>query len=394
MSPPSLYLIAGEPSGDRLGAGLIRALRAEAPGCRIEGIGGQEMRAAGLAPLFGIEELSVMGLTEVLPRLPAILRRLSEAKRDVLARRPDALVTIDAPSFSLRVSAHIRAGDPAIRTVHYVAPSVWAWRPGRARRMARFTDQVLALLPFEPPYMKAAGMACDFVGHPVADRAQPEAGEIAAFRAGAGIPEGAPLLLLAPGSRRGEVARHMGPLAEAAGRLAAAHPGLRAVVPVAETVADAVLPWLRALPMPAHPVLPEAGEAAKHAAFRAARTAVVASGTVALEMAAAGTPHVSVYRVSALSAAIARRLIKVDTAHLVNLVLGERAVPERLQERCTGEEIAAAALPLLAEGPERAAQIAAFDRAMTLLGRGGPPASERAARAILAGLEEARRGRG
>jgi lipid-A-disaccharide synthase len=386
VSGPLIYLLAAEPSGDRLGAALMQALAAEAPGVEIAGIGGREMRAAGLDPLFDIAELSVMGITEVVPRLPAILRRLSRATEDVLARRPGALVTIDAPSFGLRVAARVRARDPAIRTVHYVAPSVWAWRPGRAARMARFVDQVLALLPFEPPWMEAAGMRCDFVGHPVAERPAVAPEEAAAFRAARGIGAEAPLLLVAPGSRRGEVARLAPVFGETAAALAAERQDVALAVPVAETVAEEVTAWAAGLAPRPHLVTPEDGEGAKRAAAAAADAALVASGTVALEMAAAGTPHVSTYRTSALTAAIVRRLVRIDTAHIVNLVLGERLVPEFLQERCTAGEIAPALAPLLGEGRERAAQVEGFDRALALLGRGGEPPSRRAARAILDGL--------
>lgn len=389
MSRRVIYLIAGEPSGDRLGAGLMQALRADAPELDIVGIGGQEMRAAGLEPLFDIADLSVMGVTEVLPRLPTILRRLRDATQDVLEQRPSALVTIDAPSFGLRVAQRVRKADPSVRTVHYVAPSVWAWRPGRARHMAGFVDQVLALLPFEPPYMDAAGMDCDFVGHPVADRPPLRAEDIAAFRTSRGIAAETPLLLLAPGSRRGEVRRLMGPFGAAAQSLKGLVPDLEAVIPIAETVSEPVTHWAENLPLKTHMLRPDAGEALKGLGFGAADAGLVASGTVTLELAAAATPHVSAYRASWLTAAIVRRLVKVDTAHLVNLVLGEKLVPERIQENCTPDQLTHAVLPLLRDGPERRAQLAGFERALGLLGRGEETGSERAARAILRGIEGA-----
>ena len=175
--PLALYLIAGEPSGDRLGAGLMRALGAEAGQVRFAGVGGRMMAGEGLESLFDILDLNVMGIAEVVPRLRTLMRRIRETAGDVVRAAPDALITIDSPSFGLRVAERVRARAPGIRTIHYVAPSVWAWRPGRARHMARFVDHVLALLPFEPPYMTAAGMSCDFVGHPVAGQAAPPAAE-------------------------------------------------------------------------------------------------------------------------------------------------------------------------------------------------------------------------
>ncbi|GMG83664.1 lipid-A-disaccharide synthase [Paralimibaculum aggregatum] len=386
MSGPLIYLVAGEPSGDRLGAGLIRALRAARPDAEFAGVGGLQMQAAGLRSLFEMSDLTVMGIAEVVPRLPTILRRMRQTTADVLARRPAALVTIDAPSFGLRVAERVRRAAPGIRTVHYVAPSVWAWRPGRAKHMARFTDQVLALLPFEPPYMAAAGMECDFVGHPLADLPPVPPESLAAFRAARGIAPETPLLVLAPGSRRGEVGKLMPVFGEAAARLAAERPGLEAVVPVAETVAASVTGWAASLPMRAHPVLPDAGEAAKRAGLASGAAALLASGTMGLEMAAAGTPHVSAYRASWLTAAIVRRLVRVDTAHLVNLVLGEKAVPERFQEACTAAALVEAVRPLLDPGPAREAQRAAFARAFERLGRGGPGASAQAAAAVLRGI--------
>ncbi|MEM8761940.1 MAG: lipid-A-disaccharide synthase [Pseudomonadota bacterium] len=384
MSGPRLFLIAGEPSGDRLGGALITALRELAPGLEIAGVGGKAMRAAGLQPIFGIEALSVMGITEVVPKLPTILRLMREAREACLAFRPDALITIDAPSFGLRVAKGVRQAAPGIRTVHYVAPSVWAWRPGRARRMAAFVDQVLAILPFEPPYMEAEGMCCDFVGHPIAGEPVASEAEVAAFRAVHGV-EG-PLLLVAPGSRAGEVGR-MGPVfTETLARLRAASPDLRVVVPVAETVSDAV-----AALFPGEILLGlEADAAMRRAAMRAADAALVKSGTVTLEMAAAGTPQVAAYRTSWLTAAIARRLLRIDTANLVNLAVGwesgARPVPEFYQEACTPEALSAAVAPLLAPGPARSAQQDAAAEALRVLGRGAEPPGRRAARAVLDGL--------
>ncbi|MEM6679828.1 MAG: lipid-A-disaccharide synthase [Pseudomonadota bacterium] len=381
-SGPRLFFVAGEPSGDRLGAALIEALRAEAPGLSIAGIGGQEMRRAGLEPPFDIAELAVMGYAEILPRLPQLMRRLREVTQAALAFQPDALITIDSPGFSLRVAERLRRVAPGLRTIHYVAPSVWAWRPGRAKQMARYIDHVLALLPFEPPYMQAAGMTCDFVGHPIAGQPMATPEEIAAFRAAHGIGD-APLLLVAPGSRAGEVRRHGPVFTETLARLTATHPGLRIVVPVAETVAPAVAALFpNAILLGAH-----ADAATRRAAAAAADAALVKSGTITLEMAAAGTPQVAAYRTSWLTATIARRLLRVDTANLVNLAVGwesgARPVPEFYQENCTPELLVPALAHLLSDTPERAAQIAAADQAIAALGRGGPSPAARAAQSVL-----------
>ncbi|MEM6974000.1 MAG: lipid-A-disaccharide synthase [Pseudomonadota bacterium] len=383
---PRLFLIAGEPSGDRLGGALMGALKTLAPGVVFGGIGGQSMRAEGVQPPFDIADLSVMGITEVVPRLPMILNRLRVATEAALAHRPDALITIDAPSFSLRVAPRLRRALPGLRVIHYVAPSVWAWRPGRAAKMARSVDHVLALLPFEPPYMTAAGMTCDFVGHPVAG--QPASGpvDVAAFRAKHGLGD-TPLLLVAPGSRRGEVAR-MGPLFRETLRcLAATRPDIRPVIPVAETVTSEVAALFpEALLLGAEADAPE-----RRAATAACRAALLTSGTVTLETAAERTPHVAAYKASWLTAAIARRLIGIDTGNLVNLACGwdsgARPVPEFYQEAATPEALSAALRPLLDDTPARAAQIAAADTALLALGRGGEPPAMRAARSVMAALQ-------
>ena len=384
--PLTLYLVAGEPSGDRLGAGLIRALGHEAPGTRFLGIGGRQMTAAGLERRFDMAGLSVMGLAEVAPRLPELLRRIRATADDVVAAAPDALVTIDSPGFTLRVARRVRARSPGIRTIHYVVPSVWAWRPGRAARMARHVDHVLALLPFEPPYMTAAGMSCDFVGHPAVEAGRASPAEAAAFRAEAGIAADAPLGLVAPGSRAMEVRRLMPVFAAALARAAAGLPGLRAVIPLAEGVEREVAAAAGAL-SPA-PVLLASGEsdARRRAAFAAADAGLIKSGSIALELAAAGTPMVATYRASPLTAALVRRLIRVETASLVNLVAGERVVPEFIQERCRPEAIAAALTGLLRDEDARAAQRDAFARVLAALGDGGPAPSVRAARSVLGAL--------
>jgi lipid-A-disaccharide synthase len=366
-----------------LGAGLIRALRAEVPAMRFVGVGGRMMTAEGMESLFDIADLNVMGIAEVVPRLRLLMGRIRETVRDVVKTKPDALITIDSPSFGLRVAERVRGKTSGIRTIHYVAPSVWAWRPGRARQMAGYIDHVLALLPFEPPYMTAEGMSCDFVGHPVAGHPVASAAEIAAFRARAGVGEGQPLLLLAPGSRRGEVSHLMPVFAETLARVAEQYPDIQVAIPVAETVAAEVTAAVAGMARAPVLVVPDEGESVKRAAYAAADCALVASGTVTLEMAAAGTPMVSAYKTSWLTAAIARRLLRVDTANLVNLVSGEKVVPEFLQEACRADRIAPAVRALLADRAGRAAQAAAFERVMTVLGRGGEPPSARSARSVL-----------
>lgn len=387
-------LIAGEPSGDHLGAALIAGLR-EIRGndLRIEGVGGPAMAREGLDSRFPMEELSVMGLAEVLPRARSLLRRVRETARAVIAARPDALITIDSPDFCLRVARRVRAAAPDIPIIHYVAPSVWAWRPGRAAKMARSVDHVLALLPFEPPYLQAAGMTCDFVGHPVATLPRAQADEIAALRAELGIRADQRMLLVLPGSRRGEVSR-LGPIfADVIGRLRTRDPDLAVVVPAAGAALDLVRTafpadaegWPRILEPLEHGK--QDAETRKRAAFAAADVALAASGTVSLELAAAGTPMVIAYGANPLTAWLAKRLVRIDTVTLVNLVTDTRTVPEYLLENCTAARISPAVELLLSDRNAATAQRAAEERTMELLGRGGEAPGLRAARSILTAIE-------
>ncbi len=372
-----VFLVAGEASGDQLGAALMAGLSELSPGVAFLGVGGPRMAEAGLSSLFPMEDLSVMGLAEVLPRYPALRRRMIETAEAVIAARPDVLVTIDSPDFCLRVARQVKR-SARIRTVHYVAPSVWAWRPGRAARMAAHVDQVLALLPFEPPYMEAAGMRCDFVGHPVASMPVAGVAEVAAFRESHGLGE---WVLALPGSRRSEVARLAPVFGAALSEFRARRPDLGIVVPVAvgreEAVAEAVRDW------PPVTLVPPADRAGKAAAFAGARAALAASGTVSLELAATDTPMVIAWDTSWTSWQILSRMVRTDTVTLVNLVAGETVVPEFLGPACRPGPIALAMDRLLAT-PD--GQRAALDRAMVALGRDGEAPGLRAARAVLDGL--------
>jgi lipid-A-disaccharide synthase len=384
------FLIAGEPSGDKLGGALLAALAELVPGIAFDGVGGPLMAAEGLQSRFPMDELSVMGIAEVLPRYLQLKARIAETAEAVVASKPDVLITIDSPDFCLRVARRVRAADPSIRIVHYVAPSVWAWRPGRAAKMARHVDQVLALLPFEPPYFQAVGLRCDFVGHPIAAEPQATGAEITAFRRGAGLGE-APILVVLPGSRQSEVARLSPVFGAALGPVVAAHPGLRVVVPAAAAVADQVHAATAGWPGAPH-VLdprgmePEIAQMAKRAAFAAGDVALAASGTVSLELAAAGTPMVVAYDMTWLSWQIMSRMARIDTVTLVNLVAESRTVPEFLGPACQPAAIASALNALIDEPARRTLQLEAMATTMARLGRGGEAPGMRAARAVLDGL--------
>lgn len=378
-------MVAGEPSGDALGAALMAGLRTLVPQVAFDGIGGPQMQAQGLTSRFDMSELSVMGIAEVLPKYFHLKRRIAQTARAVIDTKPDVLITIDSPDFSLRVAKLVKAAS-AIRTVHYVAPTVWAWRPGRARKMAAMIDHVLALFPFEPPFMTAEGMECDFVGHPAATVPQATDAEVAAFRARHGLEGAEPLVLVLPGSRRGEIAR-MGPVFGAAlGQIAATRPDMRMVLPAAQAVAGLVQDQIQSWPVT--PVLLDprgmdlqAGLAEKRAAFRAADVALATSGTVALELAAAGTPMVSAFDLHWLSRAIISRMVTTDTGSLINHVTDSRVVPEVIGKDFNVPNVAAAMQTLLADPSQQAR---AMQETMEQLGRGGEAPGLRAARAVLA----------
>jgi len=384
-----LFVIAGEPSGDRLGAALMAGLKESAgTGIAFHGVGGPSMQAEGLRSLFPMEDLTVIGPTAILGRLRGLLARIRQTSDAAVAWNPDALVTIDIPEFSLRVAARVKARAAHIPAIHYVAPTVWAWRPRRARKMAAFIDHVLALFPFEPPHMHAEGIGCDFVGHPIAAEPQATDAERAVFRARIGAAAGAPLILALPGSRRSEVTR-LAPVFGAALRpVLERHPRARVVLPAASPVAALAVEKTREWPGPVHILDPRgrpANDAAaeKRAAFGAADVALAASGTVSLELAAAETPMVIAYDGNWLSRKVVASMLKVDTVTLVNLVSGTRAVPEFLGENCRPGPIAAALNALIDAPDARQAQRDAMAAAMLRLGRGGEAPGLRAARAVL-----------
>ncbi|MDA9116095.1 lipid-A-disaccharide synthase [Planktomarina temperata] len=382
-----LFLLAGEASGDRLGADLMRGLRHLTPDVTFRGIAGPEMQSEGLDSLFDMSELSVMGLAEVLPKYFALKRRLDQTVAEVLAWKPDILITIDSPDFSLRVARAVRAADPKIRTCHYVAPSVWAWRAGRAKKMAGFIDHVLALLPFEPPYMEAEGMACDFVGHPVAAQAPITSKQIAKFQADYALDPARESLVILPGSRPSEIKRLLPVFCQVLSEPCFAD--FRLIFPTLPHLEPLLREALEGLPQETLLVTGSGLSAAAAAeerlvAYGAAKVALAASGTVSLELAAAGTPMVIAYDMGLISRLIIGAMLQIDTVTLVNLVSETRAVPEFVGRDCKAAQIAPALRQILSAP---AAQAQAIEETMTRLGRGDPELPYRAARAVLKGLQ-------
>ena len=379
MRPLRVALVAGEHSGDELGCKLMRALGDACSGdVAFLGVGGEAMEAEGLKSLFPIADIAVMGILPVLARLPTLVARIRATARAIVAARPDVLVIIDSPDFTHRVARRVRAALPNVPIVDYVSPSVWAWRPGRARAMLAYVDCVLALLPFEPEaYLRLGGPRCVYVGHPLIERLgdlRPNANEA---RRPASAP---PLIVVLPGSRRSEVTRLMGDFGGALAVLRQSVGPFSLVLPTLPHIERDVRALAAHWPEPPTIVL---GEAAKYAAFRAARAALAASGTATLELALAGVPMVGAYKVSRVEEQL-KYLIKVPSILLPNLILGERAIPEKLQRECAPAALGAALVEIVRDGPARARQIEALsrlDRLMALPDGGAP--SAHAARAVL-----------
>ncbi|MGI9485569.1 MAG: lipid-A-disaccharide synthase [Geminicoccaceae bacterium] len=380
-----IFLLAGEPSGDVIGARLMQALRKRQNGVDINffGVGGARMQSQGLNSLFPMEELSLMGFTEVLPHVPKLLKRLSETRNEIVRQQPDMALTIDSPGFSLRLQE--RLDGRGLRRVHYVAPQVWAWRRGRAAKLGNKIDHLLALLPFEPPFFEKHGLACSFVGHPIIEEAE-RRGDGALFRKRYQQPGDAPIICLLPGSRLSEIRRHMPVMRETVNRLCQRFPRLRLILPTLPSLTLVLRPMVEDWPI--QPLILDE-RADRFDAYAASRLAIAASGTVTLELALAGLPHITIYRTGAITAWLARRMIHVDHVNLVNLILNRPVVPEWLQEDCSPERITTSALHLIEDSDHHQAQKAALGEVMAML-RGGAscPPSEQAAKCVLDLLEQ------
>jgi lipid-A-disaccharide synthase len=382
-----IFLIATEESGDRLGAHLMKVLRQRlGDAVRFDGVGGVAMAREGLKSLFPIEELSIIGFSAVIKQLPKVLRLIRRTVAAVVQAKPDMLVIIDSPDFTHRVARRVRSRDPSIPIIDYVSPSVWAWRPGRARAMRAYVDHVLALLPFEPEeYGRLRGPPCSYVGHPLTEQLgllRPNAEEQERRN---GTP---PVLLVLPGSRRGEIRHHMAVFGEALERLQAEGTEFELILPTMPHLLELVKQGASSWKVAPRIVV---GEQEKRAAFRIAAAALAKSGTVTLELALAQVPMVTAYRTGALEAAIVRRALTVTSVILANLVIGENVVPEFLQENCTAEKLAGALREVLSDSPLRRRQIEGFGRIDGIMSTGNQPPSVRAADIVLSMLRKVRK---
>lgn len=379
-----IYLAAAEASGDKLGAGLMAALKRKNSNVRFAGVGGDAMQAAGLVSKYPMSDLAAFGFADVIKGYRRIKQRIEETADDIIARRPAAVILIDSFGFSFQVAKRLRARAPEIPIVKYVGPQVWVWRQHRAKAMRPFFDHTLALFPFEPEvHQNLGGPPCTYVGHPLLE-------QISSLRPSAEERKrrdtSPPVVLVMPGSRRSELRALMAVFGEVLTRLKLKHGAFDVVLPTLPHIEADVREAARLWPLQPQIVTTEAD---KFAAMRAAQLAIASSGTATLELALARVPHVGAYRVRWWEAAIARLMVKVKMALLPNILLNERIVPELLQEDCTAEKIAAAASPLLESAAARRMQLEAFERLDAILAVPEPP-SDRAAAIILQLLGKSR----
>jgi lipid-A-disaccharide synthase len=376
-----LFLVAGEESGDHLGAALMRALRERTCGrVRFAGVGGREMTREGIASLYPIDDLPIIGFSAIPRRLPRILRLVRFTAKEVIARGPHALIIIDSTAFTCRIARRVRAADPKIAIVEYVSPSVWAWRPGRAKDLRGYIDHILAVLPFEPEvHRKLGGPPCTYVGHPLAERVHQLRPNAEEARRRLVSP---PVLLMLPGSRMGEIRRLFAVFADAVSRVRNRVGALEVVVPTVPHLVDPIRQASEQWTVPPR-IIVEPAE--KEAAFRIARAALAKSGTVTLELALAGVPMVTAYKVSTIEyLAVGRGIVKrLSSIILANLLLGENVVPELLQHHCTPDKLADALVPLFDDTPERRRQVEAFSRLDAIMEIGSSTPAARAADIVL-----------
>ena len=375
-----IYLIAGEPSGDLLGSRLMRALRKKTDN-NIEffGLGGDTMEQEGLIPLFDISELAVMGLIEVIPSIPRVLRRISQTVNDIKKCQPDIVITIDSWSFCARVHKALRKQNLGIKQLHYVAPQVWAWKKRRAKTMHKYIDELLTLLPNEPKYFTPHKLNATFVGHPVIESGALKA-DGNSFRKKYNISDDKKVISVLPGSRHTEVSKLLPDFMAAARLLCEQNPQFVFALSTVKTVANRVKHMVKKYDLPIYVL---ESEADRYSAFQASCAAIAASGTVALELAMCKIPHIISYKVSPLTYLLAKHLVKIKYVNLTNIMLKRSVVPELLQEKCTPENIVKHINELLKGKSLYATQMQGFDDVKKYLSKGDQTPSENASDEIL-----------
>ena len=390
-----VLIIATEPSGDKLGANLIDGLNGELKGrgqLVFQGIGGPLMKSRGVASLFNFNELSVMGLFEIIPKLPKILSVINRMVKYALVWKPDVIITIDSPDFSLRISKKIKQKWPAVKTIHYVAPSVWAWRGYRARTMGKFLDHVLAILPFEPPFMEAAGMSCDFVGHPIVSEDIPSNQEIRLFRSSLGIERETPIVSILPGSRRTEIVKMMPIYLKSLESVAKKFPNLIFIIASPPNVCELVKSYLKFSNIPVIQLYekddPMKFEERKRMLFSTSLAALATSGTITLEIARMGAPLLVGYRASFMTEILLKTFVKLKSATLINILSNQAVIPELLFSKCTYQNISSSLINLLTDSTQADRQRGYVKYAMNALGANDLDPKIRAARSILRFLDK------
>jgi lipid-A-disaccharide synthase len=381
-SKPLFYIIAGEPSGDLLGARLIKALQKETDGaCSFAGIGGEEMcKQDGFESLFDIKDLAIMGFFEVISSIPAVLKRIDQTLKDIEEKQPTAIITIDSWGFTGRINTKLAKIGSKIPRIHYVAPQVWAWKKGRAKTMGQKVDHLLALLPNEPAYFEKYGLDTTYVGHPVIEGGS-SSGDGGKFKKQHNIANDAKVLCVLPGSRRNETQRLLPVFKDAAKLIANDIPNLHVVIPTVKTVSDYIGKELADWNIPHTIVM---GENNRYDAFAASDAAIAASGTVALELAIAKVPHTINYKVAPMTYVIVKMFFKMKFVNLTNIMLDELVIPELLQNECTPEKIYKETMALINEGETRDKQLQKMQEVTKYLSpKGEITPSHKAAQTIL-----------
>jgi lipid-A-disaccharide synthase len=388
---PLIYLIAGEPSGDLLGAKLMAALKQKMAGkVRFAGIGGAKMIAEGLESLFPYQDLAIMGFAEVLPKLPTLIGRINQTVKDIITLQPRCIITIDSPGFNFRIARKLRANKYGqhLKIIHYVAPTVWAYKPERAAKMRGLFDYLMTVLPFEPPYFERVGLPCSFVGHPITEGSAQTSGDAERFRKHYDISAEVPILTLLPGSRLSEINRHLPVFTEVVQKLRLSYPHLVTVIVTPPHLLEVMKERLAHSNWPLKIVLLHE-ESAKQNAFAASTLALCKSGTIALELALARLPMIVTYKTSALTAWLLRRMIRVRYVNLINILLDKPIIPELLQEECAAAPLTQKIEQFLSNSTLRKQQLEAFHTALQLLrGLHPEPPSHQAANIVLEMLKK------